>query len=191
MDCHARGELVPCRFCGGFDGDGHLFWECSHLLLVQIRENPEFHDLTQRDTRTWPRCLLWHGWLPASDSTGRWAVGVGETAANILESPLGGYFPHNLEDSAALEEFVSGTGSAVLAAELDVWTDGSLVRDEVTNGVLVSLRLLLGLVGFIDLGGIWICSRLVITLEVSGVDFTFRFPDLCRQFRGLNFGGSL
>ena len=22
---HARGEIVPCRFCGGFDGDEHLF----------------------------------------------------------------------------------------------------------------------------------------------------------------------
>ena len=22
----AKGEIVPCRFCGGFDGDGHLFW---------------------------------------------------------------------------------------------------------------------------------------------------------------------
>ena len=62
-----RGEIDPCRFCGGFDGDGHLFWECTHTPLVQIRENPEFHDLIQRDKRTWPRCLLWHGWLPALD----------------------------------------------------------------------------------------------------------------------------
>ena len=62
---HARGDIVPCRFCGEADGDGHLFWECPHLPLVQIRENPEFHDLIQKDKRTWPRCLLWHGWLPA------------------------------------------------------------------------------------------------------------------------------
>ena len=47
--CHARGEIVSCRFWGGFDGDGHLFWECPHPPLVQIRENPEFHDLIQRD----------------------------------------------------------------------------------------------------------------------------------------------
>ena len=32
------GEVVPCRFCGGADGDGHLFWECPHLALVEIRE---------------------------------------------------------------------------------------------------------------------------------------------------------
>ena len=119
-----RGEIVTCRFCGGFDGDGHLFWECSHPPLVQIREKPEFHDLIQRDKRTWPRCLLWHGWLPAMDSAGGWAVGVGGTAANILESRL----PHSLENWAA-----SGAGSGDLAAEPDVWTDGSLVRDEVTD----------------------------------------------------------
>ena len=29
---HAKGEIVPCRFCGCFDGDGHLFWECPHSL---------------------------------------------------------------------------------------------------------------------------------------------------------------
>ena len=27
---HARGEIVPCRFGGQADGDGHLFWECPH-----------------------------------------------------------------------------------------------------------------------------------------------------------------
>ena len=27
-----RRENVPCRFCGGPDGDGHLFWDCSYLL---------------------------------------------------------------------------------------------------------------------------------------------------------------
>ena len=23
-----RGRQVPCRFCGGADNDGHLFWDC-------------------------------------------------------------------------------------------------------------------------------------------------------------------
>ena len=67
---HARGEIVPCGFCGEFDGDGHLFWDCLHPSLVQIRENPQFHDLIQRGKRNWPRCLLWHGWLPAPDGAG-------------------------------------------------------------------------------------------------------------------------
>ena len=46
------------------DGDGHLFWECTFPPLVEIRENPEFHDLMRMDKAHWPRCLLWHGWLP-------------------------------------------------------------------------------------------------------------------------------
>ena len=60
---HARGEIVPCRFCGEVDGDGHLFWECPRPPLVQIRKNPVFHDLIQKDKKTRHRCLLWHGWL--------------------------------------------------------------------------------------------------------------------------------
>ena len=44
-----RSQVLPCRFCGAPDGDGHLFWECTFPPLVEIRENPEFHD------------LLWHG----------------------------------------------------------------------------------------------------------------------------------
>ena len=59
-----RGQAVPCRFCGAPDGDGHLFWECPFLPLVETRENPEFHDLMRLDKEHWPRCLLWHGWLP-------------------------------------------------------------------------------------------------------------------------------
>ena len=60
-----RGEVVPRRFRGDADVDGYLFWECSYSPLVQIRENPEFHDLVQRDKSNWPRCLLWHGGLLA------------------------------------------------------------------------------------------------------------------------------
>ena len=59
-----RGQSTPCRFCGAPDGDGHLFWECTFPPLVEIRESPEFHDLMREDKAHWPRCLLWHGWLP-------------------------------------------------------------------------------------------------------------------------------
>ena len=33
-----RGQVVPCRFCGAPDGDGHLFWESPFPQLVEIRE---------------------------------------------------------------------------------------------------------------------------------------------------------
>ena len=44
-----RSQAVPCRFCGAPDSDGHLFWECTFPPLVEIRENPEFHDLIRMD----------------------------------------------------------------------------------------------------------------------------------------------
>ena len=36
-----RCQAVPCRFCGGCDSDGHLFWDCTFPPLVEIREHPE------------------------------------------------------------------------------------------------------------------------------------------------------
>ena len=53
-----RSQAVPCRFCGAPDNDGHLFWDCPFPPLVEIRENPEFHDLMKLDKANWPGCLL-------------------------------------------------------------------------------------------------------------------------------------
>ena len=36
-----------------------FFGECIFPPLVEIRENPEFHDLMREDKAHWPRCLLW------------------------------------------------------------------------------------------------------------------------------------
>ena len=130
---HAKGEIVPCCFCGNFDGDGHQFWECPHPLLVQIRENPEFHHLIQRDKRTWPRCSLWHGWLPALDGAGAWAGRPRTLAFNVLEMCLGSYAQDSSNGWSASDEWVAGVRSGELGASPDVWTDGSLVRDEVSG----------------------------------------------------------
>ena len=35
-----------------------FFGKCCHTPVVQVRENPEFHDSVQRDKSNWPRCLL-------------------------------------------------------------------------------------------------------------------------------------
>ena len=32
--------------------------------LQHVRELPEFAYLMSLDRSKWPRCLLWHGWLP-------------------------------------------------------------------------------------------------------------------------------
>ena len=73
----ARGQVVPCQFCGAPDSGGHLFWDCPFPPLVETRENPEFHDLMRMDKSHWPRCLLWHGWLPmlsGVNGASPWAV---------------------------------------------------------------------------------------------------------------------
>ena len=33
-----RNQVLPCRFCGALDHDGHLFRECTFFPLVEIRE---------------------------------------------------------------------------------------------------------------------------------------------------------
>ena len=89
-----RGRAVPFRFCGAPDNDGHLFWDCPLPPLVEIRENPEFHDLMSLDKANWPRCLLWHGWLPmlsGVNGASPWAVAASESAAYLLEVALGRY----------------------------------------------------------------------------------------------------
>ena len=42
-----KGQPVPRGFCGGADGDGHLFWECPFPPLIEICEHPEFHGLLE------------------------------------------------------------------------------------------------------------------------------------------------
>ena len=87
-----RSQVLTCQFCGALDGDGHLFWECTFLPLVEVRENPEFHDLMRMDKGHWPRCLLWHGWLPTlSEVPGAspWAPSAPESASYLVEAALG------------------------------------------------------------------------------------------------------
>ena len=58
-----RGEGVPCRFCG--EAAGHLFWECSYTSLWSKFVKILSFTIWYKGTSNWPRCLLWHGRLPA------------------------------------------------------------------------------------------------------------------------------
>ena len=89
-----RGQVMPCRFCGAPDGDGHLFWECTFPPLVEMSENPDFHDLMSMDKGNWSRCLLWHGWLPmlsGVNGASPWAASASESASYFVEAALGSY----------------------------------------------------------------------------------------------------
>ena len=116
-------------FLWGPDGDGHLFWECSYPPLVAVRESPEFHDIVNLDKAGWPRCLLWHGWLPAlsgADDGDPWAVDAADVASKRLEVALGSYVGVSQEPGG---EFSLVDDDVPLADAPDVWSDGSLVLD--------------------------------------------------------------
>ena len=95
--------------------------ECPFPPLAEIREHPEFHDLMEIDKSSWPRCLLWHGWLPllsGVNGSSPWAQGPGEGAANLLECALGRYSFDALTEWQllvgfdAVDDKVSGASSA-------------------------------------------------------------------------------
>ena len=131
-----RGQTVPCRFCGAPDHDGHLFWECTFPPLVEIRENPEFHDLMRLDKTRWPRCLLWHGWLPmlsGVNGASPWAVDASESAAYLVEVALGRYSSGMIAEWSLPDGFDHDIAASSLSDHPDVWTDGSLVLDHLTG----------------------------------------------------------
>ena len=131
-----RNYYVPCRFCGRDDHDGHLFWECTFPPLVEIRENPEFHELMEVDKSFWPRCLLWHGWLPllsGANFGSPWARDLSQGAGNLLESALGSYSTAPLPDWRLPVDFDVESAALQVAVEPDVWTDGSRIEDRLST----------------------------------------------------------
>ena len=52
----------------------------SPLLLQHVRDLPELATLMSLNRSNWPRCLLWHGWLPGLCGLGDkdpWASSLG------------------------------------------------------------------------------------------------------------------
>ena len=131
-----RNQAVLCRFCGAPDHDGHLFWECTFPPLVEIRENPEFHDLMRMDKAHWPRCLLWHGWLPmlsGCNGVPPWAGTASESAHYLVETALGGYSSPLISDWNHPDGYDPVAVSCIVPDYPNVWTDGSLVLDKVAG----------------------------------------------------------
>ena len=54
--------------------------------LQHVRELPEFASLMSLDRRKWPRCPLWHGWLPGLGGISDrepWASSFGDSACSL------------------------------------------------------------------------------------------------------------
>ena len=131
-----KSQPVACRFCGAPDNDGHLFGECTFPPLVEIRKNPEFHDLMREDKAHWPRCLLWHGWLPmlsGVNGASPWAAHSSESAFDLVESSLGQYSSRLVSDWTLPDGFDADEVSAHMPDSPDTWSDGSLVMDSITG----------------------------------------------------------
>ena len=70
-----------------------FFGVCTFPPLVEVRENPEFHDLKRMDKAHWPRRLLWHGWLPmlsGVNGDSPWAADATQSAGYLVEVALVG-----------------------------------------------------------------------------------------------------
>ena len=103
---------------------------------MKIRENPELHDLIRMDKGHWPRCLLWHGWLPMLSGVidaSPWVADAAESAGYLVESALGRCSSGLLADWVLSDEFEHDSAASSLPDHPDVWTDGSLVLDQVTG----------------------------------------------------------
>ena len=130
--------FVPFRFCGGPDNDGHLFWECSFSPFVsQKGESLISRQLLALISLTGPGvcpgmvCYL-HYLVVCG--VAQWARAAAAVAKNRLEAALGAYV------GALCEPFGEGgleEAERDLAAGPLVWSDGSLVLDNVSGiGVL-------------------------------------------------------
>ena len=131
-----RHQVIPCRFCGAPDGDGRLFWECTFPPLVEIRENPEFHDLMRLDKARWPGCLLWHGWLPmlsGVNGVSPWSTSASESASYLVEVVPGSYSSRLISEWGPPDDFDPSEVASLVPDHPNVWTDGSLVLDRVTG----------------------------------------------------------
>ena len=97
-------------------------------LLQHVRELPEFAVLMSLDRSNWPRCLLWHGWLPGLKGVGLrvpWALSFGDLASFHLERCLGAY-PVDFAGAWTPPEYWDASDIALeVPDDPNVWTDGS------------------------------------------------------------------
>ena len=104
--------------------------------LVEVRENPEFHDLMRMDQGHWPRCLLWHGWLPmlsGVNGASPRAASASESASYLVEAALGSYSFRLITEWGLPDGKDSVEDASLVPDHPNVWSDGSLVLDQVTG----------------------------------------------------------
>ena len=100
----------------------------SPLLQQHVQELPEFAFLTSLDRGNWPRCLLWHGWLPGLNGISHedpWATSFGDSASFHLERCFGAC-PVDFAGAWTTPEYWDAADVALEMPEHpNIWTDGS------------------------------------------------------------------
>ena len=76
-----------------------------------MSESPEFHDLMCEGEAHWPRCLLWHGWLPmlsGVNGASPWGAGY------LVEVALGRYSSGLLAEWGPSDEFDEAEAASLM-----------------------------------------------------------------------------
>ena len=85
------------------------------------------------DRSKWPRCLLWHGWLPGLGGVRDgelWASSFGDLACSYLERCLGAY-PVDFASLSPPEYWDADDIALEMSDHPNIWTDGS--REDFTS----------------------------------------------------------
>ena len=88
------------------------------------------------DKAHWPRRLLWHGWLPVLpgvNGASPWAPDASESAVHLVEVALWRYSSGLVTEWSLLDGFDAVEVASRMPDAPEVWTDGSLVLDQVTG----------------------------------------------------------
>ena len=88
------------------------------------------------DKAHWPHCLLWHGWLPMLFGTNwspPWAADASEAAGYMVETAFGRYSSDLLCGWGPSDGYDEVEVASSLPHHTNVWTDGSLVLDQVAG----------------------------------------------------------
>ena len=86
----------------------------------------------REDKAHWPRCLLWHGWLPVLsgvNGASPWAADSSESAYYLVEASLGLYSSWLASGWELPDGFRAGEVSASVPDSPNVWSDGSMGLD--------------------------------------------------------------
>ena len=88
------------------------------------------------DKGHWPRCLFWHGWLlvlSGVNGASPWAADASDSASYLGEAALGHYSSGLVPEWNPPDEFDSVEVASLVPDHPNVWSDGSLVLDQVTG----------------------------------------------------------